>query len=175
MSATRALEGSRVGDVMTREAECIDGSESVVRAAELLAEAGVGALPVCDGEERIVGMITDRDIVVRVLAQGADPARVSVAEVADPDPVTLGEHATLEEARGLMRRHAIRRLPVAREGRIVGIVAHSDLLGRAGSQPLVDAERAIAEEEPDHRSAAWLLRRGYRDYREQPRLAGRGG
>ena len=160
-ATTSQRQDSRVRDIMTRDAECIAEAASVTSAAERLAETGVGALPVCDGQDRVVGMITDRDIVVRVVAQGADPARARVADFADGEPVTLEEDATLGHARTLMRHHGVRRLPVVRARRLVGIVGHADLIESDDANALVATEREIAREPADHRSAAWLHARGY--------------
>jgi CBS domain-containing protein len=161
MPATTSPQGQqqRVHELMTRDAERTRTDHSIAKAAELLAEAGVGALPVCDSEDRVVGMITDRDIVLRVVAQGIDPRHVSVGDCAERHPITLDEDATLGHARALMREHGVRRLPVVRDRRLVGIVGHSDLheYGAPGQSLALQLEPA------DARSASWMFTNGYGD------------
>ena len=78
-------------------------------------------------DRRLVGILTDRDIVVRVVAEGLDPAVVRVGEVASRDPVTVGSDQALDEAMELMARHRVRRLPVVDDGRLVGVVSQADI------------------------------------------------
>jgi len=91
-----------------------------------MAREDVGPIPVVDGE-RLVGLVTDRDLVVRVLAQGRDPQVTTVGEVASTDLVTLSPEQDLDEALQLLARHQVRRLPVVEGGKLVGIVAQADV------------------------------------------------
>jgi CBS domain-containing protein len=88
----------------------------------------VGIVPIVDGENRLVGTVTDRDIAVRVVAEGKDPQAVRVEEIASRELVTIDPQQDLDEAMRLMARHQVRRLPVVEEdGRLVGIVAQADV------------------------------------------------
>jgi CBS domain-containing protein len=150
--------------LMTRGVTCIDESATVHSAAERLAEAGVGVLPVCDKLGRLSGMLTDRDIVVRVIAQGLDPRRTAVSRCLEREPVGLGSWETATTAVRRMAEHRIRRLPVVDDrGRLAGIVGQSDLAAHVPASELVTLDREIARDRPDRRSAAWLHGQPYRD------------
>jgi CBS domain-containing protein len=160
----RARSSTPAAQLMTRGVTCVDESASVLSAAERLAEAGVGALPVCDRQGRLLGMLTDRDIVVRVIAQGLDPRRTAVSRCLEREPVGLGASETASTAVRRMAEHRIRRLPVVDEsGRLTGIVGQSDLAYHVPPSEFAILEREIARDRPDRRSAAWLLAQPYRD------------
>ena len=113
----------RIGDLMTENPRTVDADASVVDAARLMRDADVGLLPIVEGE-RLVGTITDRDIAIRVVAEGRDPSSLNVREVASSDLVTIDPKQELDEALRLMAQHQVRRLPVVeKDGRLVGIVA----------------------------------------------------
>jgi CBS domain-containing protein len=115
-----------VREAMTEDPRSIGPSASVVEAARLMRDEHIGSLPITDGDT-LVGMITDRDITTRVVAEAADLATTSVGEVYSQDLVSVEPEKDLEEALGLMARHQIRRLPVVEDGRLVGIVAQADI------------------------------------------------
>ena len=115
-----------VRDAMTLDPRSIGQSASVVEAAQLMREEDIGSLPITD-EEKLVGMLTDRDITTRVVAQAGDPKATSVGEVYSRDLISVEPDNDLEEALGLMARHQVRRLPVVEDGRLVGIVAQADI------------------------------------------------
>jgi CBS domain-containing protein len=115
-----------VRDTMTGNPRSISASASVVDAAQLMREAHVGSLPITDGEE-LVGMITDRDITMRVVAESGDHMGTSVGDVSSRDLITVEPDRDLDEALQLMARHQVRRLPVVENGRLVGIVAQADI------------------------------------------------
>ena len=119
-----------VREVMTVDPTAVSRDVTVREAARLLAEWGVGPLPVVDGDD-LVGIVTDRDLVVRVLADDRDPACTTVGEIASTGVITIGPDDELEDALGLMVEHHVRRLPVVEEGRLVGILTHGDV-DRAG-------------------------------------------
>lgn len=147
-------------EVMTRPVQTITSEATVAQAAERFAESGVGVLPVCSERDRLVGVLTDRDLVVRVLAQGEDPTQFPVADCADPDPITATENETLDSLRARMQEGGVRRIPVLRHGRVVGIVGPSDLLHtRTTPSKLL---RGLTRLKDDHRSARWLFDRSYR-------------
>ena len=115
-----------VRDAMTEDPRSIGASASVVEAARLMREQHIGSLPVTE-DERLVGMITDRDITTRVVAEGADATRTSVEDVYSRDLISVEPDRGLEEALQLMARHQVRRLPVVENGSLVGIVAQADI------------------------------------------------
>src|SRR5437016_5642630 len=115
-----------VRGTMTENPRSIKASASVVEAARLMREEHIGSLPITD-DEQLVGMITDRDITTRVVAEAADPMKTSVGDVYSRDLITVEPDKDLEEALQLMARHQVRRLPVVENGRLVGIVAQGGI------------------------------------------------
>jgi len=115
-----------VREAMTENPRSIGPSTSVVEAAQLMRDEHIGSLPITDGDT-LVGMITDRDITTRVVAEGAGLATTSVGDVYSQDLISVGPDKELEEALRLMARHQVRRLPVVENGRLVGIVAQADI------------------------------------------------
>ena len=115
-----------VRDAMTADPRSIGKSVSVVEAARLMREQDIGSLPITD-DEQLVGMITDRDITMRVVAEAVDPQRTPVGDVCSRDVISVAPESDLEEALQLMARHQVRRLPVVENGRLVGIVAQADI------------------------------------------------
>ena len=120
-----------VRKVMTSKLCSIDTDKPVAYAAKMMRDEDVGIAPIVEGD-RLVGVLTDRDIAVRVVAEGRDPEQVKVTEVASSDVVTLDPDQDLDEALRLMARHQVRRLPVVEEdGRLVGILAQADVAKQA--------------------------------------------
>jgi CBS domain-containing protein len=115
-----------VREAMTENPRSIGPSTSVVEAAQLMRDEHIGSLPITHGDT-LVGMITDRDITTRVVAEGAGLATTSVGDVYSQDLICVGPDKELEEALRLMARHQVRRLPVVENGRLVGIVAQADI------------------------------------------------
>jgi CBS domain-containing protein len=114
-------------DIMSGDAECAAVSDTLVDAARKMRDLDVGALPICGDDNRLQGMITDRDIVVRCIADGADPSSVTVSELADGKPVTIGADDSVEEALRTMAQHGVRRLPVIDGHELVGVVSQADV------------------------------------------------
>jgi CBS domain-containing protein len=113
--------------VMTPNPTTVEPASSIVDAARIMKDEDVGPVPVVDGD-RLVGVITDRDIAIRVVAEGKDPQGTTVQDVASTDLVTIDPQQTLDEALRLMGQHQVRRLPVVEEdGKLVGIVAQADV------------------------------------------------
>jgi CBS domain-containing protein len=138
----------KVRDTMTGSPRSIDASTSVVEAAQLMREGHIGSLPIT-ADEQLVGMITDRDIAMRVVAEAADQTKTSVGDVSSRDLVTVEPDEDLDEALQLMARHQVRRLPVVENGRLVGIVAQADiaLSENEKTAKLVEAISAPSERE----------------------------
>jgi CBS domain-containing protein len=125
-----------VRDVMTRGAQCVNPSNSLKEAAQKMKNLNVGTLPVCEGD-RLVGMLTDRDITVRATAEALPPGLGQVRDVMTPDVIYCFDDQDVEEAARLMGEHQIRRLVVLnRDKRLVGIVSLGDLAVETGDEKL---------------------------------------
>jgi CBS domain-containing protein len=133
-----------VRDAMTENPRSIGASASVVEAARVMREEHIGSLPITD-EEQLVGMITDRDITTRVVAEAVDPKMTSVGEVYSRDLISVEPNEDLDEALQLMARHQVRRLPVVENGRLVGIVAQADIALRENEKKTGQLVEAISE------------------------------
>ncbi len=118
---------TRAREIMTADPACVRASETVRDAAQIMAERGVGAVPVCGEDNRLKGMITDRDIVVKVLAAGHDPRAVTAGELAQGETVTIGADDDANEIMKTMAEHKIRRLPVIDGQRLVGMISQADV------------------------------------------------
>ncbi|SHI27863.1 CBS domain-containing protein [Streptomyces sp. 3214.6] len=115
------------GDIMHRGAQWIPADETLDRAAQLMRELNVGALPISDENERLCGILTDRDIVVGCVAMGHDPAQVTAGEMAQGTPRWIDAGADVGEVLQEMKGHQIRRLPVIENKRLVGMISEADL------------------------------------------------
>jgi CBS domain-containing protein len=116
-----------IRDVMTDRPRAVTPQTTLTEVAEVMDSEDVGAIPIVDGD-RLVGMVTDRDIVVRAVARGSDPRSTTAAAVATEEIVTVSPDHDLDEALKLMARHQVRRLPVTdREERLVGVVSQADV------------------------------------------------
>jgi CBS domain-containing protein len=133
-----------VRNAMTEDPRSIGTSASVVEAAQLMREAHIGSLPITDGEQ-LVGMITDRDITTRVVAEAADLGRTSVGDVCSRDVISVEADNDHEEAVKLMARHQVRRLPVVENGRLIGIVAQADIARTGNEKKTGELVEAISE------------------------------
>ncbi len=116
-------------DVMTTDTEVLDADDTARSAAERMAGLDIGALPICGPDRKLVGVVTDRDIVTQVVARGEDPASVRVGSLAQGEAVTIGADDSLDEARRTMAEHQVKRLPVIDGDRLVGIVSLADVAG----------------------------------------------
>lgn len=120
----------QVKEVMSRRIIAISPEETVAVAARLLSQHNIGALPVCNRDGRLRGMVTDRDIVVRCVAAGDDPERTRVAEIMTRRVLAAEPDRSVDEAARLMAREQVRRLPVQKHGRLVGMVSLGDVAVR---------------------------------------------
>jgi CBS domain-containing protein len=129
-------------DIMTPNPTCVRSSDTVLDAARRMAQESIGALPVCGEDNRLKGMLTDRDIVVKVLAEGKDPRATHVSEVPRGDLVTVKADDDIDRVLQTMKQHKIRRVPVLEGHDLVGIVAQADVarsLPESAVGDLVDA------------------------------------
>jgi CBS domain-containing protein len=133
-------------EIMTPDATCVGEQDNLVVAARRMAELNVGALPICGADDRLKGMLTDRDIVVKVLAQGRDPGEVVAGELAQGKPVTIGADDDTSEILRTMASHQVRRLPVIDGHTLVGIVAIADVARALPDRPVGDLLEAISQD-----------------------------
>jgi CBS domain-containing protein len=136
--------GKTAREVMTSDAQCVGENETVVDAAKKMAELDVGALPICGEDNRLKGMLTDRDIAVKVLAQGKDPSSTKAGELGEGKPVTIGADDSVEEALQTMKEAKVRRLPVIDGHDLVGIVSQGDLATNISEERVGDLVEAIS-------------------------------
>jgi CBS domain-containing protein len=116
-------------DIMTGGTECIGENETLEEAAKKLAQLDVGAMPICGEDDRLKGMLTDRDIVVKAIAEGKAPGDVKAGELGAGKPVTIGADDSVEEALRTMADHKVRRLPVIDGHDLVGVISQADIAG----------------------------------------------
>ena len=130
-------------EIMTPDVTCIGEKESLAEAARKMADLDVGSLPICGADNRLKGMITDRDIVVKVLAKDRNPADCTAGELAQGKPVTIGADDDAAEILRTMSEHKVRRLPVIDGHQLVGIVAIADVAKALPDRPVGDLIDAI--------------------------------
>lgn len=122
-------------DVMNRGAQCLTEDQTLLDAAKMMKEFGIGSLPVQGADGAINGMVTDRDIVIRCVAEGADPAATKAAEVSSGTVHTADADDSIDDVLGLMRREQVKRVPVLSNGNLVGMISESDLVAElSGAQ-----------------------------------------
>ena len=137
-------------DIMTGGTECAQANETVADAARKMRDLNVGALPICGDDNRLKGMITDRDIAVKVVAEGKDVQSVKVIDLADqPEVVTIGADDSIEEALETMARYQVRRLPVIDGHDLVGMVSQADIALNIDDDRVADLVEAISKGGPN--------------------------
>lgn len=132
-------------EIMTPDATCIGEKETLADAARKMADLNVGSLPICGDDNRLKGMLTDRDIVVKAIARNRDPGQVSAGELGQGKPVTIGADDDVTEILRTMASHQVRRLPVIDGHRLVGIVAIADVARALPDRPVGDLIEAISQ------------------------------
>ena len=140
------MADKKARDIMTPECKCIGENDTVADAAKRLAELDVGSMPICGEDDRLKGMLTDRDIVVKALAQGKDPGSTRAGELGqgDSETVTIGADDSIEEALRTMIDHKVRRLPVIDGRRLVGIISQADIATNLDEERVGDLVEAIS-------------------------------
>jgi CBS domain-containing protein len=137
--------GKDIREVMTSKVCSIDADKPVAYAAKMMRDEDVGLAPIVEGD-RLVGTLTDRDIAVRVVAEGKDPQSTTVRDVASTDLVTVDPAQDLDEALRLMAQHQVRRLPVVEEdGRLVGVLAQADIARQADGRQTGEVVERISQ------------------------------
>jgi CBS domain-containing protein len=121
----------QVRELMTKDPRTIRPDATAVDAARLMRDEDAGVAPIAE-DDRLVGVVTDRDIAIRVVAEAKDPGSTKVTEIASQNVVTIDPQQDLDEALRLMANHQVRRLPVVEEdGKLVGILAQADVARHA--------------------------------------------
>ena len=144
----------KCADVMTKEPVCCLPSDTAVKAARLMRDSDVGPIPVVENEQtkRLVGIVTDRDLALKVVAEGRDPNAVKVEEVMTREPATCRAEDELQKAVRLMAERQLRRIPVVDEGgKIVGIIAQADVATKTEAP---EKTASVVEEISKPRAAA---------------------
>jgi CBS domain-containing protein len=140
------MPDKKAREIMSDDCTCIGENDSVLDAAKKLKELDVGSMPICGDDDRLKGMLTDRDIVIKVLAEGKDPASVKAGElgVGDGKTVTIGADDSIEEALRTMTEHKVRRLPVIDGRELVGIISQADIATNLDEEKVGDLVEAIS-------------------------------
>jgi len=137
--------GKTVRDAMTSDPCAIDAGKDVSYAAKMMRDEDVGIAPIVEGDQ-LVGVLTDRDIAIKVVAEGKDPTAVHVREIASTRLVTVDPSQDLDEAMRLMARHQVRRLPVVEEdGKLVGVLAQADVAREGGDRETGELVQEISQ------------------------------
>ena len=132
-------------EIMTPDVTCVGEKETLADAAKKMADLGVGSLPICGEDNRLKGMVTDRDIVVKALAKGRSPGDVTAGELGEGKPITIGADDDAQEILRTMSQYKVRRLPVIDGHQLVGIVAVADVARALPDRPVGDLIDAISE------------------------------
>jgi CBS domain-containing protein len=127
LAAGRPEEDRRARDIMHPGAKCIGEGDSVAAAAQKMRDLGVGSMPICGADDRLHGILTDRDIVVRIIAEGRDPAQVRAGDLAQEALFWIEASAGVGEVLQQMEDHRVKHLPVIENHRLVGIITEADL------------------------------------------------
>jgi CBS domain-containing protein len=140
-----------VRDAMHEGCECIGEQQSMLAAAKRMERLDIGAMPICGEDNRLKGMITDRDIVVKVLAQGKNPATTMAGELAQERLIFIRADAPIDQALSLMQDHKVRRLPVLDENkRLCGMITEADVATHMPQARIGEMVGAIAAAQPHH-------------------------
>lgn len=136
-------------DVMHQGVNCVGENQPVAEAARMMRDLHVGAVPVCGTDDRLKGIVTDRDITVRCVAEGLDPQTTSAAQLAQGPLVWVDAGADIREALHLMEDNKIRRLPVLDQHRLVGIITEADIVTHRPKQELEGFSFAVYSAPPN--------------------------
>lgn len=131
-------------DLMTSPAECLEPTETLVDAARKLAQHDIGSMPVVDGDQ-LVGILTDRDIVVEAVAKGRDPNQTKVADIATSKVVTVAVNDSAESVAKVLAEGQIRRVPVVEAGKVVGVIAQADVATELDDSTVAETVEEISK------------------------------
>ena len=131
-------------EIMSSGVECAGVNDTVTEAARKMRDLGVGALPICGDDNRLKGMITDRDIVLNCVAEGMDTTQTKVQDYAGDEVVTIGADDSIEDAFATMSKHGVRRLPVIDGHDLVGMISQADIAKNLPEERVGDLVEAIS-------------------------------
>ncbi len=137
---------STARDIMHAGATCVGEHETLTAAAQHMRELGVGALPICGDDDRLHGMITDRDLVIKCIAAGLDPDTTTAGELAQGNAYHVEAGASIEEMLNAMEEHQVRRLPIIDKHRLVGIVSEADIARHLPEHAIAEFVKAICSQ-----------------------------
>ena len=132
-------------DLMTPDPTCVKEGQTLAEAARMLRDLDIGSMPICGDDNRLTGMLTDRDIVVKCIASGGDPNTVTAGELAEGKPVTIGADDDIRDALRMMQEHQVRRLPVIDGHDLVGIIAQADVARELSPDQTAETVEQISE------------------------------
>lgn len=135
---------TKARDIMTPNVECVRENESLGDAARKMRDLDVGALPICGEDDRLKGMVTDRDIVVKCIAADKDPNSTKAGELGAAEVVTIGADDSVDEALSTMVKHKVRRLPVIDGHDLVGMISQGDLAKNISEDRVGELVEAIS-------------------------------
>jgi CBS domain-containing protein len=135
-------------EMMHAGAECVPEHETLDRAAQMMRDMQVGSLPICGSDNRLTGILTDRDIVVRCVAMGKDPSKMTAADLAQGKPVYVDADASEDDVIKLMERNAIRRVPVIENHQLIGMISEADLAQHLSDKKLAHFVSTITKAPP---------------------------
>ena len=133
-------------DLMSQGADCVGENEDLVAAARKMRDLDVGALPICGDDQRLKGMLTDRDIVIKCVAEGTSPSSVRAGQFGEGKPVTVGADDSVEVVLDTMAKHQVRRLPVIDGHQLVGIIAQADVARALPDRKVGDLLGEVSED-----------------------------
>lgn len=136
-------------EIMHKGVDCINESDTLQAVAARMRDLHVGALPICGDDDRLHGIVTERDIVVRCVADGADPATVTAGQLAQGTPIWVDAEADVGNVLKLMERHRIRRLPVLRQHRLVGMISEADVATHLDEHRIAEFSQAVYAAPPN--------------------------
>jgi CBS domain-containing protein len=135
-------------ELMHPGAECVPEHETLDRAAQMMRNMQVGSLPICGSDDRLKGILTDRDIVVKCIAEGKDPSRVTAAQLAQGKPVYVNGEDSEDTVLRLMEQNAIRRVPVIENHKLIGMISEADLAQHLSEDKLAHFVSAVTQAPP---------------------------
>jgi CBS domain-containing protein len=145
-------------DIMHMGAECVPETETLDRAAQIMRDKQVGSLPICGSDNKLKGIITDRDIVVRCIAAGRDPSQMTAAEMAQGKPLFVESSASEDEVLSVMEKNKVRRVPVIENHKIIGMIAEADIAAHLSDDKLAHFISAITTAPPTKVKAGGRLK-----------------
>lgn len=133
-------------DLMTPDPKCVKEDQTLADAARMMRDLDVGALPICGNDDRLKGMVTDRDIVVKCIADGGDPNTVTAGSLGEGKPITIGADDDIRDALVVMQEYQVRRLPVIDGHDLVGIISQADIARELSATQTGETVAEISEE-----------------------------